>query len=272
VDDVRDLAQVEELAGVCADLKVLVTTRNADLGVLAPGVGRMSLRPLDPEASVALLRSRGGGARDEDVPVLREVASDVGHLPLALEMLAVRLTRPRQTPQRVLEGLRRAPNPVELDVFTSDPAGATVPRKESVYAALAGTVQGLDGESRDQLKPLGYIADAPVPEALALALTGLGGEALGRLLERAQAQSVLSWAAEGAAVVHTLTAAAIRSLDRGASLEAAAARALERLSAISTNDPAALRLEVAHHERVLGHLRGAPRRRRPVPSRRRSGT
>ena len=246
VDNLGDLGLANGLADATAPLKLLITTRDARRGLLSPNIAYQEVRVLDPQSSVALLCSRNECEPDD--PALQEIAEAVGHLPLALEMLAVRLGAPLQTPERVLEGLREAPTRIEIEAF-KDSAGSTVERPEGVFATVAGTLAGLNAEHRRALEPLGYLADAPARLPLASALTGLGQEALGQLLEECRRQSVLSLV-DGAVEVHALTVAAIAATNPEGSLAEAVDRYLQRLDSINTGAPVALRGELGHHEAV----------------------
>ncbi len=246
VDDLSDLGQVVELSNACGDALLLVTTRNSGLGVLVPGVKRMALEHIDSASSIELLRSRGSEGDDR---VLGQIAEKVDYLPLALEMLAIRLTKPLQTAEGLLEEIGQAPDIAQLEAFTADPSGAVVPQRGSVFATIAGSIDSLDVKDRERLMRLAYTADAPVTVDLALALTGCDRGELGRLLERCSAQSVLRSDSESIQL-HALTAAVIRSVDGGESFELALSNAINRLNAISTDDPIALRGELVHHEDI----------------------
>ena len=112
----------------------------------------------------------------------------MGRLPLALEVLAARLGEPRQSPEKVLAQLEQAPSAVQIDAF-GQALGASIPRAEGVFASIAGTLEDLSAEDRKALAGLAYAADAPVPDALAAALTGLDDEGLTALKSRCSRQS-----------------------------------------------------------------------------------
>ena len=71
-------------------------------------------------------------------------------------------------------------------------AGAAIPRAEGVYATITGTLASLPADIRDQIAPLGYMADAPIPQPLIAAVTGLDEEGLSKLLAHCSRQSVLT--------------------------------------------------------------------------------
>ena len=246
IDNLANIELVNGLANAAGPLKLLVTTRDARQNILPPNVAFQEVPILDPGASVNLLCSRNNCQPDD--PTLPKIAEAVGHLPLALEMLAVQLGAPLQTPQTVLEELQKAPTPIEIEAFR-EAAGATVERPEGVFATIAATLASLDVDHRRALEPLGYLADAPAPLPLVAALTGLEEEALARLLDECRRQSVLS-VSDDRVDVHALTAAAIAATNPQESLAEALARNLDRLNFINTDDPVALRGELTHHESV----------------------
>jgi hypothetical protein len=128
VDNVGDLNLVNELAAATGALRLLVTMRDSRSELLPPSIAFVELQPLAIDPAVALLcsRRRGSSLNPQD-PLLEELVEEVGRLPLALEMLAVRLGENRQTPQRIIDQLKRAPNPVQLEVFQQAAGGASIP-------------------------------------------------------------------------------------------------------------------------------------------------
>jgi tetratricopeptide (TPR) repeat protein len=236
----------------------------------------VELPPLDIDPAVALLCSRRqDGSLDPQDPLLKELVEAVGRLPLAVEMLAVRLGENRQTPQRIIDQLRQASNPVQMEVFQQAAGGASIPRADGVFATIIGTLESLSPEVRKQILPLGYVAHVPIPKDLFVALTELEEEGLDRLIRECSRQSILSWV-DNQVVIHALTMAALqaanderkksRSLNfiihqllsrKKGDLPLAMTfnRAWDRLYSIHRDDPIALRLEIMHHEQILEHAR-----------------
>jgi tetratricopeptide (TPR) repeat protein len=252
VDNVGDLNLVNDLSAAAGFLCLLVTTRDHRRQLLPPSIAFVELQPLDIDPAVALLCSRRqSSSLDPQDPLLKELAEAVGRLPLALEMLAVRLGENWQTPQRIIDQLRQASNPVQMEVF-QQAAGASIPRADGVFATISGTLETLSPEVREQISPLGYVANVPIPKELFVALTELDEEELERLMRECSHQSVLSWM-DNQVVIHALTAAALQATndEDALPLETTFSRAWNRLYSISLDNPIALRLEIAHYEQIL---------------------
>jgi len=254
VDNLDDLVQVNALLTDLASTKLLVTTRDNRYSVLAPSVKTIRLDVLDTTSAVALLCSRSEwNPRDL---TLKKIAESVGNLPLALEMLAVQLSSPGREPGTVLAALHRDLNPLQLRRFR-ETEGFSVTRSEGgVFAAITGALSRLSSDSRDRLSTLGYIADAPVPLALFESLTGLEGDGTERICEECGRQSIIARTGSQNRI-HSLTVAAINATNAEGALATAASRGVVRLARINTDDPVALREEIMHHERILGHARHA---------------
>jgi tetratricopeptide (TPR) repeat protein len=145
-----------------------------------------------------------------------------------------------------------------MDAF-QEASGASIPRPEAegVFAAIAGTLEDLNPDDGLALAGLAYIADSPVPDPLAAALTGLDSESLTDLLSRCNRQSILSWS-DGQVSVHALTVAALAATSQEDSLDVVRVRANIRLAQVNTDDLVALRAELVHYEAIhsqkLGRL------------------
>jgi tetratricopeptide (TPR) repeat protein len=255
VDNVGDLNLVNELAAAVGSWRLLVTTRDSRSQLLPRSIAFVELQALDIDPAVALLCSRRrDSSLDAQDPLLKEVAEAVGRLSLALEMLAVRLGEEWQTPQRIKDQLRQAPNPVQMEVFQEAAGGASIPRADGVFAIISGTLETLSPTVREQISPLGYVANVPVPKELFVALTELDEEGLDRLMRECHRQSVLS-RVNNQVVIHALTVAALQATSGGDDLPLARtfSRAGNRLVSIGQGNPIALRLEIAHYEQILEH-------------------
>ena len=250
IDNLPEFAQVNELQASVANLTLLITTRDSRSYLLPPTAEFLSLTFLEPEAAVELLCSQG--ADDSDRAVFNEIADFVGFLPLALEMLAVRLGEPLADALSVLTELKEAPNPLSVGAF-EDAAGQVLGKLEGVYSAITGTLNSLSSEARIAISPLGYLADQPIPLPLASALTGLDRDGLGVLLVQCARQSILTESQERL-VIHALTAVGIATTNDGEVLSKAIGLATHRLIEINTDDPLAMRAEVFHHESLLIHV------------------
>jgi hypothetical protein len=205
VDNLIEIGQARELQSSAPNLTLLITTRDSRGNLLPPPAEFLPLTLLEPQAAVELLRTQG--AEDSDGAVLIEIADSVGYLPLALEMLAVRLGEPLADAGSVLSELKQAHNPLAVRSF-EDAAGQAVGGSEGVYSAISGTLNSLTPATRKAISPFGYLADEPIPQSLALTVTGLDTNGLSRLLGERANQSVLS-VSEDRLLVHALTAAAI---------------------------------------------------------------
>ena len=249
IDGLPDLSFVNALIGESGQIRLLLTTRDARRELLLESATMIELEPVDPEAAVSILCSRRGA--DPDHPLLGEIAEAVGRLPLALEMLAIRLREPTRSPRTVLDEIGRAPTTIQFDAFMKE-AETSIPRAEGVFNTVATTLSSLDPATRTVISGFGYVADAPVPEELALALLGLGEEEFRDLLGECQRQSLLSYA-EGTVVVHALTSAGIAATNREGAFDVALEAATGRLSTINRDDPVAMRVEVIHYEAFRRH-------------------
>ena len=254
VDNLADLELANALLNASGSVRLLVTTRDSRSELLPATVAYHQTEVLEHEAAIGLLRSRGQASPED--PALARIAELVGHLPLALEVLAARLGAPLQSPETVLAQLERAPTSIQMEIFERA-LGASIPRAEAdgVFAAIVGTLQDLSDEDRQALVGLGYLADSPVPDALAAGLTGLDDDGLAGLLSRCARQSILSWA-DGQVKIHALTVAAVAATNPVGSLDGVLKRARSRLAAINQDDPVGLRAELAHNEAVHSGAEG----------------
>ncbi|MCH8184467.1 MAG: tetratricopeptide repeat protein, partial [Chloroflexi bacterium] len=249
VENLADLEQVNALLNGSGSVRLLITTRDSRRHLLPSTVAYHWIEVLEPDAAKALLCSRSKTSSDD--PTVALIADKVGRLPLALEVLAVRLGELRQSPERVLEQLEQAPTVLQMETFRQA-LGATIPRAEGVFASIRGTMDDLGEQDRDMLSGLAYVADATVPEALAAALMGVDDEGLTGLLSRCSRQSVLSWS-EGQVRIHALTVAVLAATSPEGSVRDVLGRARLRLKAIDKDDPVALRAELVHHEAMHSH-------------------
>ncbi len=253
VDGLESCDLVNELVNAVGSVRLLVTTRDARRALLAPSVAFVSLDVLNPEPARQLLCSRSQHRFDD--AILDQISEAVGRLPLALETLSIRLAElsdrladPQQAPHELLAELGRAPTPVHVAAF-QQAAGAAIPRAEGVFSALSGALGGL-GNGRKRLSALAYVADAPLPLALFSSLVGADDDADPDRVMDACMKRGLTRASGGGVLIHALTTAAIGATNDPGEQENALLRALTRLQSINTDDPVAVRSEIAHYERM----------------------
>jgi hypothetical protein len=252
VDNLGDISMVNVLAAQAGQVRLLATTRDQRRNQLPPTAGFLFVEVLDPPSAIDLLCSRSNTKPDD--PDLPAIAEAVGRLPLALEMLAVRLGEFGQTPHRLLEAINAAPTPVELEAFKKETRGASIPRVEGVFATISGTLTGLPAEVREVIAPLGYVADEPVSAPLLLALTGGDEGVLERVVSECRRSSVLTVVGDSVQV-HSLTIAAILATNPQGHEAEALHRSYSRLWEVCQSDPVALRAEVSHYQRILDRSR-----------------
>ena len=231
--------------------RILFTTRDTRRGVLPANMGRVQIEVLGPADSVRLLRSRGyDGSADR----LRELAEAVGHLPLALELLASLLGGGGWIVGALLREFENAPA-AEFEVFKNDPRtegpAPNVERSEGVYATLATAVGVLPRDVRERIAGLGYLGDAPIPAPLLAAVTSTEPDSVEwrEMLDECQRLGLLRWG-DGVARVHALTASAVRATNPGGSLETALERTGLRLDELRIAPPA-FRVEEPHYRALL---------------------
>jgi tetratricopeptide (TPR) repeat protein len=169
VDNLAELELVNSLLSASGNVQLLVTTRDSRRHLLQPSVAYHWTEILPDEAAIDLLRSRSSSTIPSDHPALANMVEKVGRLPLALEMLAARLAEPRRTPESVLAQLERSPSAIQLDAF-QEASGASIPRSEaeSVFAAIAGTLEDLSADDRRALASLAYSAAGRIDDAIRL--------------------------------------------------------------------------------------------------------
>ena len=249
IDNVRDLEQANAIINGSHEARLMITTRDQRIARLnaRADVASLPVRELSPGDAVKLLSRGLKGANPAE---LAGIAERVGHLPFALDVLAIRL--PDTTPQRALADLEKAPNPVELGIF-KEAGGDSLARPESVYAAIVSALDALPDDVRQAISPLGYLADAPIPLPLAQALTDTSGEGeeekFDWLVGEGRRRSVLQHTGE-AVVIHALTQGAIAATNAQGALELAVDRAADWLAFISERQPLAMLYEEAQHLRL----------------------
>ncbi|MDQ0798324.1 NB-ARC domain-containing protein [Streptomyces sp. B1I3] len=86
LDDAADAEQLRPLLPGVRGCHTVITSRLALTGL--GGTTRLSVQPLDPDDSVELLRATAGTDRiAPDIPAVQQIATLLGHLPLALSVI-----------------------------------------------------------------------------------------------------------------------------------------------------------------------------------------
>lgn len=287
IDDLPRLEMFHELLRAAGHVRLLITTRDSRRNLLSDAAVFLEVRHLAQTAAVSLLRSRGYNGRDESV--LEHIADAVGRMPLALELLAVRLGRRTTAADALLRELHESPEPVALEVF-KETGGLSIDRADGVFNAIKGTLDRLTSKARSQIRPLGYLADEPFSldilatvaevrrQPLVYALTEPYGEiewddaecvdpaeysgGLDELVEQCRQESVI--ALEGnQGTVHSLTTAAIAATNPDGAIELTLKwlrwrfKLYTAINAVVLGIPYWTRFhnEAIHYERALSHAR-----------------
>ena len=145
------MATLTRRSGAGAGASVVLTSR---VPVNAPGERLIELGPLSPEEALTLYELRRSGARDPDAP---ELLARVGHIPLAVELVAARSRSMSARDQIRTLGLGLLEDP-------SDPG-------RSVRRSIAGAWSTLEARERRGLRALVVFRGAFTVEA-AIAVLG----------------------------------------------------------------------------------------------------
>ena len=152
IDNLSDINLVNGLLSAVGPVRLLVTTRDNRGNLLAGVAAFRPIGVLDQDSAIELLCSRSETDHRGD-PALPEIVEAVGRLPLALEMLAVRLGEYPRSPKSLLDEIQKSPTPGELESFRKETEGTAIPRVEGVFATIAGTLGDLPADVREQLSP-----------------------------------------------------------------------------------------------------------------------
>lgn len=186
IDDVPRGVPLTDLTVTSAAISTLITSRSDHL--LYEGVEAILVDQFAPFESMLVLdnaRDPGGEARrrGEDpwrgqIEVARELTSEVGHHPMAVDLLGLRLLEPATQPSELLAEIRTTA-PEFLDV-----AHATLPlgHSASIVATVGGSLRSAVGHNPSRAAILRMLSVAPagrqVPQAAlehGLASTGMSG-------------------------------------------------------------------------------------------------
>ena len=248
IDNLSDLDQLNGLLSQTGKISLLVTSQDSRESVIPGGVDFRPIGVLDKEPAVRLLCEKS--RHDPTQPVFSEIVEKVGRLPRAVEALGVQLDLTGETPERLLEALRAAPNPLEFDRFQNQAPGLAIPRNESLFNALRGPVVALPPNIREALAPLGYTADLPITMPLVEELTGLSGGDLINFFDECEGKSVLS-ATNDQVTLHSLTAAVIAATNPDFSFQTALGRAGTRIGTFLETRNLVNLEEMGHYDCLL---------------------
>ncbi|MEV8353883.1 FxSxx-COOH system tetratricopeptide repeat protein [Streptomyces niveus] len=161
LDNVEDPTPLQPLLGRLSTGQVLISTRR---DLRNRGIGTvLTLDTLHPQASLTVLRDLTGRHTDADTEHLRDLAAELGHLPLGLQQAGAYLAQTRTSPQDFLGRLREDPATLLATTPPGDPHQRTIARLWSVTFA---TLQNTDPNAVPLLHILAYLAPTPLPRSV----------------------------------------------------------------------------------------------------------
>ncbi|MFI1955652.1 tetratricopeptide repeat protein [Streptomyces xinghaiensis] len=157
-DNVDDPAHLRPRLGRLATGQVLITTRRdlpwQDLGTA------LYLDTLDPPASLAVLQDLTARHDDDHVAALAELASELGHLPLALQQAGAYLAQTRTTATAYLTRLRTDPATTLATAAPGDSHQRTIAR---LWTLTLDALRDTNPDAVELLRILAYCAPDPLP-------------------------------------------------------------------------------------------------------------
>lgn len=175
LDDAADAEQVRPLLPGDPACRTLVTSRRVMRAL--PGATRLTVEPLAPDDSVALLRRTAGAEpRATDTAAFRRIAADLGHLPLALTLIGRHMRQ--HTGWTLADYHSETVVPLALE--------------EGVRAAIAASDAQTPPDSRKLLRLLALHPLDRMDTARAVALAGECGQAVRRHLDALCAAHLLT--------------------------------------------------------------------------------
>lgn len=178
---------------------VLVTSRTRLTGLVArDGARVLDLRPLRPEESEAFLSGAAGPERAAAAPLdLRRLAELCGHLPLALHIVARRLSsRPGLALSTVLAELVNESD--RLDALSGNGD------RDAVRTVFSWSYQALKPEPAQMFRRLGLYPGGTIGVEAAAALNATSVADTRRLLETLANAHLIDWAGRGRYQIHDL--------------------------------------------------------------------
>ncbi len=197
LDNAETSEQIEPLLPPTGNCAVLVTTRRQDLAVLV-GAKRVELRPFSPDAatSLALFAQILGEERVQmEADLLTEMATELGHLPLALVIAASRLAyEPGWQTAQFGERLRQVSQRLQALRYET----------QNVRRSFQVSYDWLDDEARQLFIAAGKLGRQEFSAAAVVALTLLAEEGVADGLRRLFSLSLVQGGTDGRYVLHPL--------------------------------------------------------------------
>ncbi|MFF4633524.1 NB-ARC domain-containing protein [Streptomyces griseorubiginosus] len=188
LDDAADTGQLRPLLPGTSGCRTLITSRRTLDGLTE--AARLPVPPLDPDDSLELLRAAAGAERlDSDLSAVHQMASLLGHLPLALSVIGRHI---REHPAWALGDYYREPL-------------ITLALEDGVRTALAASDTRLPPGARQLLRLLALHPPTEVETAGAAALLGEPSAAAEHHLAALAAEHLIERTAPHRFRVHPLT-------------------------------------------------------------------
>ncbi|MEG3436048.1 tetratricopeptide repeat protein [Pannus brasiliensis CCIBt3594] len=187
-DDVPDYEKINLYLPIDSSIKILLTTRKW----LGASVQKIPLDELSEEAALELLRKllqdREAERIDNQIEDAKALCSDLGYLPLGLELAGRYLARkPALSLSEFRQRMARQ-RPLATKALSRIEADMTAQR--GIAEAFELTWQELDGETRELATVLSLFASAPIPWWLVEGC--LEGEDTGEIEERRD-EGLIGW-------------------------------------------------------------------------------
>ncbi|GJM41008.1 MAG: SARP family transcriptional regulator [Ardenticatenaceae bacterium] len=241
LDNVQTSQQIEPLLPPTGRCAVLITTRRQDLAILV-GANRFEIRPFAASSATSLrlfAKLLGHKQVQANLAQLESIATDLGHLPLALLIAASRLAY--ELGWQISEFNDRVKN-------VSQRLHALRYETQSVRRSFQLSYDLLDGEAQHLYAAIGLLGRQPFSVAVLAAITQSDEEAVADGLHRLYSLSLVQSGPNGRFTLHPLLHDYAQSLGRP---DAAAHRALDywvSFVAAHRYDHVAIARELGHVE------------------------
>jgi DNA-binding SARP family transcriptional activator len=207
LDNAREAEQVRPLLPGCPACAVVVTSRDALVGLVArEGAQRLDLDPLPRQDAIGLLRALIGARVDDDAASAAALAEHCCRLPLALRVAAELAIREPAMPLAELTGeLADQRKRLDLLVAGGDP-------RTAVREVFSWSCRNLDTDTARSFRLLGLHPGADFDPGVVAALTGASIEHARRLLDLLAGAHLIHHADPGRYGLHDLLRAYAREL------------------------------------------------------------